>query len=146
MDHYLRKPSLYPAELRDRSPADSRGRLEAPYQSGRVIASLRNRCRGYIAAIAASPEYLQPHSLDAWSSYSAVDIDFYIDFWRTRSLPPPPRNGCRSQSNKGINSQLCRDIWPEHIPGSNASLSHVTQSTDPRRRTAGTTWLTSQPY
>jgi hypothetical protein len=42
MDHYLRKPSLYPAELRDRSPAESRGRLEASYQSGRAIASLRS--------------------------------------------------------------------------------------------------------
>src|ERR1700734_3650599 len=39
-DLRFRKPSLYPAELRDRSPADSRGRLKAPYQSGRVIASL----------------------------------------------------------------------------------------------------------
>jgi hypothetical protein len=40
--HYLRKPSLYPAELRDRSPAGSRGHLKAPYQSCRVIASLRS--------------------------------------------------------------------------------------------------------
>jgi hypothetical protein len=31
------KPSLYPAELRDRSPAESRGRLEAAYQSSGVI-------------------------------------------------------------------------------------------------------------
>ena len=40
-DLRFRKPSLYPAELRDRSPAGRRGRLDAPYQSGRVIASLR---------------------------------------------------------------------------------------------------------
>src|ERR1700679_27443 len=41
-DLRFRKPSLYPAELRDRSPADRSGRLEAPYQSGRMIASLRS--------------------------------------------------------------------------------------------------------
>ena len=37
----FRKPSLYPAELRDRSPAGGRGRLKTPYQSAVVIASLR---------------------------------------------------------------------------------------------------------
>ena len=40
-NHYLRKPSLYPAELQDRSPAGGRGRLKAPYQSAVMIASLR---------------------------------------------------------------------------------------------------------
>jgi hypothetical protein len=38
----FRKPSLYPAELRDRRPAGSRGRLKAPYQSAVMIASLRS--------------------------------------------------------------------------------------------------------
>ncbi len=35
----FRKPSLYPAELRDRSAAGGRGRLKTPYQSAVVIAS-----------------------------------------------------------------------------------------------------------
>jgi hypothetical protein len=59
-DLRFRKPSLYPAELRDRSPADSRGRLEAPYQSGRVIASLRGEAHhggsfGRLTSIWANP-------------------------------------------------------------------------------------------
>ena len=37
----FRKPSLYPAELRDRSPAGGRARLKAPYRSAVTIASLR---------------------------------------------------------------------------------------------------------
>src|ERR1700722_15825230 len=41
-DLRFRKPSLYPAELRDRSPAGRSGHLKAPYQSGRLIASLRS--------------------------------------------------------------------------------------------------------
>ena len=40
-DLRFRKPSLYPAELRDRSPAGGRGRLKAPYQSAVTVASLR---------------------------------------------------------------------------------------------------------
>ena len=39
MKHYLRKPSLFPAELRDRRPAGRRGCLKAPYQSAVVIAA-----------------------------------------------------------------------------------------------------------
>src|SRR4051794_28334291 len=38
-DLRFRKPSLYPAELRDRSPARGAKGLAASYQSGRVIAS-----------------------------------------------------------------------------------------------------------
>jgi hypothetical protein len=41
-DLRFRKPSLYPAELRDRRPAVRRGCLDAKYQSGRVIASPGN--------------------------------------------------------------------------------------------------------
>src|SRR3981189_3907499 len=40
-DLRFRKPSLYPAELRDRRPAKVRGGLAAKYQSGRIIASPR---------------------------------------------------------------------------------------------------------
>src|SRR5579859_4854895 len=40
-DLRFRKPSLYPAELRDRSPALRKRRLEIPYQSRHRIASLR---------------------------------------------------------------------------------------------------------
>ena len=40
-DLRFRKPSLYPAELRDRRPAGRRGRLKSPYQSAVMIASLR---------------------------------------------------------------------------------------------------------
>jgi hypothetical protein len=39
-DLRFRKPSLYPAELRDRSPADIGGCFQAEYQSEVFIASL----------------------------------------------------------------------------------------------------------
>jgi hypothetical protein len=39
-DLRFRKPSLYPAELRDRRPANRSACSETPYQSIRVIASL----------------------------------------------------------------------------------------------------------
>ena len=42
-DLRFRKPSLYPAELRDRRPAANGGCLDAPYQSGTDIASLAER-------------------------------------------------------------------------------------------------------
>src|SRR5713226_752883 len=38
-DLRFRKPPLYPAELRDRTPADRSGRSKTPYQSDREIAS-----------------------------------------------------------------------------------------------------------
>src|SRR5450631_2817039 len=42
-DLRFRKPSLYPAELRDRTPREGRrGRLKTPYQSAAVIASPAN--------------------------------------------------------------------------------------------------------
>jgi hypothetical protein len=41
-DLRFRKPSLYPAELRDRRPALTGGCLDAKYQSGGVIASPGN--------------------------------------------------------------------------------------------------------
>jgi plasmid stabilization system protein ParE len=52
----FRKPSLYPAELRDRSPAVRSGCLETPYQSKHVIASLERARRATTAVGLAGTE------------------------------------------------------------------------------------------
>jgi hypothetical protein len=98
--HYLRKPSLYPAELRDRRPAVRGGCLEARYQSRCRIAS-PGQCR-YSARSPRPVDRKIPRCNDsAWPGARLFQE------WRLRvvalfSLAAGPRNVPKAPSSAGL--------------------------------------------